>query len=361
MPSRLLRRLVALSVPCIIALAATASAQDASATLPPPKNRESIAGVDVVYMDASVANGDRVRLIITRPQTASGPLPLVFIVGWLSCDSVNWPNGPLFGYAHAVLQIARESGYMTVRMEKPGVGDSRGPPCASLDFQRELAAYRAAFSAMTKLASVDPLRVFILGLSNGGGFAPLVPEGHEVKGYVVVGGWVKTWYEHMLEHERRRLALAGSTPGEINAAMVDYATFYQLFLIERLTPGEVIRRRPELKRRWYDEDGGQYGRPAAFFQQLQALNLAEAWSQVKAPTLVIHGEYDWIMSTDDHQMIASLVAKNGNALATLVEAPKTSHVLEVLPDERAAFQGSGPYNAEIGALIVRWLREHREN
>lgn len=194
MPGRLLRRLAALSVPCIVALSATASAQDANVPLPPPKSRESIAGVDVVYMDAAVANGDRVRLIVTRPRAASGPLPLVFTIGWLSCDSVNWPNGPPFGYAHVLLQIARESGYMTVRMEKPGVGDSRGPPCASLDFQRELAAYRAAFSTMTKLAGVDPSRIFILGLSNGGGFAPLVAQGEDakdfvVKGYVVVGGW----------------------------------------------------------------------------------------------------------------------------------------------------------------------------
>jgi pimeloyl-ACP methyl ester carboxylesterase len=359
MRSRPLRCLEAMSVWCITAMTAIACAQEASLPLPPPENRESISGVDIVYTDTPVANGDRVRLIVTRPQGAVGPLPVVFVAGWLSCDSVNWPKGPPFGYAHAFFQIARESGYMTVRMEKPGVGDSRGPRCAELDFQRELAAYRAAFTATTKLQGVDSSRIVILGLSNGGGFAPLVPQGNAVAGYVVVGGWVKTWYEHMLEHERRRLALAGSTPGQINAAMADYATFYQLFLIERLTPGEVIRRRPELKRRWYDADSGQYGRPAAFFQQLQALNLAEAWSQVKVPALVIHGEYDWIMSAEDHRMIAGLVAKNGNALATFVEAARTNHVLEVVPDERAAFEGSGPYNADVTALIVRWLRERR--
>jgi pimeloyl-ACP methyl ester carboxylesterase len=355
-----LHRLAATPVICIVVMTATASAQDVNVPLPPPKQRETIAGVDVVYTDASVANGDRVRLIVTRPQGTSGPLPVVFVAGWLSCDSVNWPKGPPFGYAHALFQIARESGYMTVRMEKPGVGDSRGPPCASLDFQRELAAYRAAFSATTKLAGVDPSRIVILGLSNGGGFAPLVPHGHSAMGYVVVGGWVKTWYEHMLEHERRRVALAGRTPGD-QRGDGRLRHVLQLFLIERLTPGEAIRRHPELKRRWYDADGGQYGRPAAFFQQLQALNLAEIWSQVKAPTLVIHGEYDWIMSAEDHRMIAGLVAKNGSALATLVEAPKTSHVLEVLSDERAAFEGSGPYNADVTALIVRWLRERAGN
>src|SRR5439155_1088389 len=80
----------------------------------------------------------------------------------------------------------------------------------------------------------------------------------------------------------------------------DFETLYHLYLIDGLTPGEAIRRKPALKPRWYDAPDGQYGRPAAFFQQLQRLNLAEAWSHVAVPTLAIHGEYDWIMSGDDH-------------------------------------------------------------
>jgi pimeloyl-ACP methyl ester carboxylesterase len=352
-----LRGLRVVAAVAVVAAATALPAQETSSPLPAPRQRETIAGLDVIYTDAAVPNGDRVRLIVTRPQGAKGTLPVVFLAGWLSCGSVDWPKGPPFGLARALHQIARESGYMTVRMEKPGVGDSRGPSCATLDFQRELAAYRAAFSATARLPGVDPSRIVILGMSNGGGFAPLVPQGQPVKGYIVVGGWVKTWYEHMLEHERRRLALTGVSAEEINAAMADYETLYHLFLIEGLTPGEAIRRHPALKRRWYDADDGQYGRPAAFYQQLQKLNLAEAWAKVNVPTLVIHGEYDWVMSADDHRIIASLVNGNGASLATLVDAPKTNHVLEVLQDEHAMLEGSGPYNAEVTALMVRWLRE----
>jgi pimeloyl-ACP methyl ester carboxylesterase len=279
------------------------------------------------------------------------------MVGWLSCDSVNWPRVAPFGFAHLVHWIAREPELMTVRTEKPGVGDSRGPPCAQLDFERELAAYRAAFAAVTRMPQVDAHRIVMLGLSNGGGFAPLVAESTPVAGYVVVGGWVKTWYEHMLEHERRRLALTGRAPADINAAMARYETLYHRFLIEGMTPGAAVRADPSLKPYWYDRDEGQYGRPARFFQQLQALNLAQAWSGVHAPTLVVHGEYDWIMSADDHRIIADIVRHNG-AQATLIEAPHTNHVLEVLADPRAALDGSGAYNAEAGTQIVRWVKEH---
>jgi pimeloyl-ACP methyl ester carboxylesterase len=340
---------------CALLMIGAFAANASDDSLPGPAARETLPGVEVFYTDAAVRTGDRVRLIVTRPQGRSGALPMVFVVGWLSCDSVNWPRGAPFGFAHLVHQIAREAGVMTIRMEKPGVGDSRGPPCAELDFERELAAYRAALAAAVRMPQVDARHVVLLGLSNGGGFAPLVAQQVPIAGYVVVGGWVKTWFEHMLEHERRRLTLMGHAPGDINHAMTHYATLYYRYLIEGLTPGAVVRQDPALRADWYDTEDGQYGRRARFFQQLQHLNLAQAWGSVHVPVLAVHGEFDWIMSAEDHAIIVDIVRRNG-VQATLIEAPRTNHVLEVLPDAHAALDGSGPYNIEVGTAIVRWVR-----
>jgi pimeloyl-ACP methyl ester carboxylesterase len=327
-----------------------------AAGLPVPMERESIPGTEVIYSDAAVDNGDRVRLIVTRPQGSQQPLPVAFLVGWLSCDSVNWPKGPPFGLAHAWIEIAQQSGYMTVRMEKPGVGESVGPPCAKLDFERELAAYRAAYAAAVALPGADTARVVVVGMSNGGGFAPLVPDRHEPCGYVVIGGWLKTWYEHMLEYERRRLSLMGASAGEVNAALARYEVFYELYLIEGMTPGEVLRRHPEMRADWHDAEDGQFERPAAFFQQLQRVNVAEAWSHVRVPVLAIHGEYDWIMTAEDHREMVRMSASQGARMSRVIEAPKTSHLLERLETAKSAVEGSGEYNAEVGAEIVSWLR-----
>jgi hypothetical protein len=46
--------------------------------------------------------------------------------------------------------------------------------------------------------------------------------------------------------------------------------------IRGMTPGEILAQHPDWKPFWYDAPDGQYGRPAAFCQQLQALNLGEA-------------------------------------------------------------------------------------
>ncbi len=103
--------------------------------------------------------------------------------------------------------MAKLPGFATVRLEKAGVGDSKGD-CAQTDFTAELGAYRQAFLKTRNYPFVDPGRIFILGVSEVVDLPPLVAQGAPVKGYVVDGGWSKTWYEHMLEIERRRWTLS---------------------------------------------------------------------------------------------------------------------------------------------------------
>ncbi|HEX8353174.1 MAG TPA: PDZ domain-containing protein, partial [Pyrinomonadaceae bacterium] len=292
-----------------------------------PLPREQLKGVETVYDSALTDLGFRVRTIVTRPQNAPGKLPAVFLVGWLSCDSVEYPSGPGDdGYAQLLHDVATQSGHVLVRMDKPGVGDSEGPGCSETDFRTELAAYRAAFGTLKRYDYVDPERVFILGLSNGGGFAPLVPQEEKVRGYVVAGGWSKTWFEHMVEHERRRLTLGGKKPGEVADSMRGYAEFYTDYLRRKMTPREILKSKPHLAPLWYGGPEHQYGRPASFFHQLEDLSLGAAWEKVKAPVLVMHGEYDWIMSRDDHQMIADIVNGARPGSATFVGLPKTDHL-----------------------------------
>ena len=64
----------------------------------------------------------------------------------------------------------------------------------------------------------------------------------QIKGYVVDGGWIKTWYEHMLEIERRRLTLAGHGAAELNTLMKRVEEFYSGYLLDRLPPQEIFAR-----------------------------------------------------------------------------------------------------------------------
>src|SRR5689334_17033159 len=59
-------------------------------------SRESYPNVDVIYDSVTAPDENRLRTIITKPHGAKGKLPVIFVAGWLSCDTVEAPpdRGP---------------------------------------------------------------------------------------------------------------------------------------------------------------------------------------------------------------------------------------------------------------------------
>lgn len=311
----------------------------------PPMPREGLPGTRVAYDVVVSTAGDRLRTIITRPDrtTATGRIPVIFFVGWLSCDSVEYPFGETDGFGAFLLRTAQQSGYGTMRTDKPGVGDSEGPPCGETDFARELAGYQASFDSLSRYDYLDLNRIVVVGLSNGGGFTPLVVRTRPVVAYVALSSWGRTWFEHMLELERGRLVRARKSPADVNFAMHVFADFYDRFLIGRMTPGQILQQHPEWRPFWYDSDGGQYGRPAAFYQQLQDLNLGDVWQKTVAPVLVVHGAADTVMSRADAEAI---VTSTGSVRGTYLEIPGMDHLLT----------RNGTFAADMWQQVIDWIR-----
>jgi pimeloyl-ACP methyl ester carboxylesterase len=316
----------------------------------------------VLYDWVMNSHGEKLRTFVTRPSVASlkqaaGKVPVIFFVGWLSCDSMEYPDAKTKdGFGILIRRLIDESGFATVRMDKPGVGESQGD-CAKADFESEMSGWQAAFAAMSKYDFMDRDRVIVLGMSNGGGFAPLVARGPKsddpmisnrgVRGFVACGSWGRTWYEHMIELERRRLTDAGTLPAVVNSEVKAFAEFYDLYLAKGMTPGQVLEKHPEWKSLWYDSADGQYGRPAAFYQQLQALNLGEVWQQVGVPVLVIRGRSDTIMSRADSQAIEQIVNQVHPGQARYMEMEGMTH----------GFMEKDKFAAEVVPMILAWMRE----
>lgn len=321
---------------CLSAVAQTAA---------PP--REHFDHADVLYSWVTNHRGDKLRTFITRPRGAQGKVPVIFFVGWLSCDSMEYPDAKTQdGFGILMRRLIEESGYATVRMNKPGVGESQGE-CAKADFQSELEGWQATFDSMSKYDFIDLDRVFVFGLSNGGGFAPLVANDHPVKGFLSGGSWGRTWYEHMLDLERRRLFEEGKSPAEVNAKVKAFVEFYDLYLIKGMTPGQIIAQHPEWKDLWYDAPDGQYGRPAAFYQQLQSLNLGEAWQKVTAPVLVIRGTQDNIMSRTDTEAIVRIVNQVHPGHARYLQVEGLTHDFNV----------GGKFYDDLMPTVLNWMKE----
>jgi hypothetical protein len=108
--------------------------------------RESHPGIDTEWGTVIGPGGRRLRTILTlAPGTA--PRPAVFIVGWLSCDSVEISPERPDSTALLIRDIVEHSDGAVFRLDKPGVGDSEGV-CSTTDFSTELESYRRAFAVL---------------------------------------------------------------------------------------------------------------------------------------------------------------------------------------------------------------------
>jgi pimeloyl-ACP methyl ester carboxylesterase len=80
------------------------------------------------------------------------------------------------------------------------------------------------------------------------------------------------------------------------------------------------------------------------------------------PVLILYGEYDWIMSRDDQDLIVKIVNKRHPGKAKLILYPKMDHNLDVYETLEKAFRGEGrSFDARVVDLIIDWLKGVRSS
>ena len=320
----------------------------------PAKPPENVPGVRTRYGFVEVSGGARLRTIVTRPAGASGPLPAILFVDWLACSTVELPASNTGGWADMMRGVVQRSQAVVMRTDKAGVGDSEGGPCAALDYVTNLNHHKAVLQKLVRHPGVDPKKVFIFGASMGGNMAPLIAAGYPVAGVIVWGGGARTWYERTLAFERNRREHGEHPSAELGADMKRIARFLSHYLLEQKTPAEIARRHPALARVWSEEIRGtrgatMYGRPVAFHHQAQQQNWAAAWDRLRAPVLVMFGEYDWFEDAGGHALIARIVNRNVPGAARYVVFPGMNHHFELYSNPRRAVAEE---HYEIGARLV---------
>lgn len=327
------------------------------------KPLETLGGVDTEYGELRTSDGARLRTLVTRPQGAKGKLPAIQYIQPLSCDTIEIPAEGGDGWSRMLRAVITQSHALVLRVEKSGVGDSLGVPCAQLDYETELAHHRAALSYLRGRSDVDVARIVLLGGSMGSNYAPLVARGQPVAGVAVWGGGARTWYERQIAFDRRALELGDHPADDIASAMMRYAEFEFLYLQKGLSPAEIARQRPDIADVWGQIVGTegtlQYGRPIAFHQQAQRQNWVGAWQAVKAPVLVLLGEYDWFEEPRSAELIARIVNRQAPGTAEFHLIPHMDHHFSLYPSAEAAFRGENGTPDPRRALnfLLPWMEE----
>lgn len=318
---------------------------------------ESYQTLDLEAITLTNNSGDLLRAFVTKPKNAKGKLPAILFVSWLSCGTVELPERD-DSWTKMLREVAEQSGALMMRVEKPGVGDSGGPPCAECDLLTELDGYKAAWRHLKQRPDVDTTNIIVFGASLGGTLASIVGKGQPVKAYVSAVSVYKTWLEHMIELERRRLQYSGKTQSEINALMPGYIEFHTDYMNYKKTPEEIVLEKPHLAPLWYDEPRHQYGRPAKFYMQTQDFNFLETWGNTTAPVLFVAGEYDWIMSLDDSQIVTDMINQKTPGRATRYVAKGMDHHWSVYANAQNAFdESNGTYAHETVTEMITWIRK----
>lgn len=308
------------------------------------KPLQVLAGLETEYGVVRINDGVRLRTILTRPAGATDKLPAIMLIQWVSCGSIDVPADR----PSLLRDIAERSKMVLIRVERAGTGDSEGPACNALDYNTELAHYRAAFDALARHRWVDPDRIILFGSSLGATMAPLVAEGRKVAGIAVQGGGALTYLERMIAFDRLYLERSGKyRPQQIHEEMLKRIRFHTEYLIGRKTPEQVERERPELAAVWKTIRGGgeappHYGRPFAWHWQAASKDFLKAWTRVNAPVLVVHGEYDQFEPLHGHRLIVDTVNKLRPGTARLIEVAKADHEIELYASAEDAYAYRNP-------------------
>jgi dienelactone hydrolase len=263
-----------------------------------PMLRETMPGATLEYGSVTVPDGNRLRTIVSVPDSP-GRHPAVLLLQGGSCGSVDVPMLAELGQQGLLRPIAAK-GFVTMRVEKSGIGDSQGPPCASIGYTQELEGYRAALAALKRHPSVEPTRVHLLGISLGGVFAPIVASESAVRGIVVYG------------------TLAAAPPA-------------------------------------------YPGRSERFFQEFATVDVSKAWAAVDARVLVLHGQFDESTLEADHVRIAAVVNARRGGQATHRELDGLDHcwTRHESMEKSRGHCGEGQAVADLSAAVLSFLDSDR--
>lgn len=322
----------------------------------------------VIY-DEAAYKGGQLRVIINKP-FKEGKMPAMLFIPGYTCSSIDelTSDHPYKRIVDAYV----EAGYVTFRIEKSGLGDSKNtPPCESCDLYDEIENFEVGLKKLKTLPYVDTNQIIIVGHSMGGIVAPAVSARHKVAGVVVYGTTAKSWFENQIEMYRVQNALAGMNPIEVEQSVIEqYDLNYRYFVKKEKL--EDIARDPRadslLRTYWeYDGKGKIFSRNAEYWRQIQDIPHLENWKNTTAKVLVQFGESDFqAFSRVDHQQIVNTVNHFHPANATLMTYPSTDHYFAKSGTMQEAYnkfvngqiqQLFDEYNPEVGLSVVKWSNE----
>lgn len=259
-----------------------------------PKERS----VDIVYTYQTIetASGKLQSIISNSKEAKKENKPAILFIQGSTCASIV-DIDTLDVYKQLTDGLTR-MGFMVMRIDKPGVGDSeKKRKCEEIDFGEHVMLYE---SAVLKLQSLGNKNIYLLGHSFGASVAlALAAKNSTIKGIITYGGLTNSWGEYLTEITRLNLTQNG-----VNATQVEIMTKkMQDVLHEILIKGqnpETIKKSDEMASvvverilGWSSEKEYLNGHSLAFNKTFNEFKPNESWNILNCNALILHGENDF--------------------------------------------------------------------
>jgi hypothetical protein len=249
-------------------------------------------------------------------------MPAVLLMQGLGCYSVDNTDRQN-GYGRAIAEL-EQRGFVTMRVEKTGEGDSEGPDCMDLAATPDLKAegYVAGLRALKQYGFVDPAKVFVFAHSLGPVVGSLAIAEEPVRGFIAVETVGTSWFAYDVERTRVQEALTGKDPEAVDRAVREYEVCSHRFFVEKLRPEELLK--------------------------------DEACRAVMAPLA------SPVTTAHQNRYLAEIINRYHAGRATCVEVPGMGHDLGRYEDQKEYLERAGnaaqhPFHMGLIAEMVKWM------
>lgn len=323
-----------------------------------PKPADNGDNYETIY-DHVVSNGHKIRTFVTKPK-ATGKRPLMFWIQGINASTVEAPLSGPSGMSR-ILKSFSDDGWVTVRAEKPGVGDSEGGPALLVGFDEELDIYRQTLKALEKYDFVDRSQVYLFGHSMGGCHAPIVASELPVKGIISYGTVSDSWLEWQIKAARVQGPLSGQSRAEIDSEVRKIVAVYHYLYNEKRTIAWIKENRPELNEvaNQTSADGVMMGvRSIKYMQEVNDKNFSSYWAKLgKTKVLALFGETDWISLQSCQEQVAEAVNAANPGMAQYVVVQDSDHGFYKSTTFKDSFAKWGKPGNEFNPEIIRVMKD----
>ena len=322
--------------------------QPAGATPPvpsaPPSAPSPASAAGVRQIPAGVGSPP-LRGTLTLP-AGKGPFPAVVLVSGSGPNDQNETAGPNHPFADLALGLAAR-GIASIRYDKRTRDYPRRlNPQTFTPTQEYVPDALAAIRLAEHQPAIDPRRIFVLGHSQGGTYAPLIAkQAPQVAGVILLAAGAEPIAAALLRQIRYLATLPGPTGANARAELPGItqqaAKIASPAVLRKDPPGTVLL-------------GGAH---PVYYLSAFAYNEVATARSIPQPLLLLQGDRDYQV-TVRNDLDVWLRGLRGRRSVTVVQFPRANHLFldGTGPPTPLEYQKPGHVDPKVITAIATWLR-----